>query len=48
MRDRKAYYCMFCGSGGHDGEYDEEADKLADEFLDSIDSSNKKYGKFKR
>ena len=48
MKDRKAYYCMWCNNSGDSGEYDPEADAEADSFLENIDSSNLKYGKFKK
>ena len=48
MKDRKAYYCMWCNNSGNEGEYAPEEDASAEVFLESIDSSNKRYGKFKK
>lgn len=45
-RDRKATYCMWC-NGPIDGEYDSEAEKLANEYQETITDDNLRYGKFK-
>lgn len=49
LRDRKAYYCMNCGSSwGPDDEYDPDVEDMVDEFLESKDDSDLRYGKIKK
>ncbi len=45
-RDRKAAYCMWC-NGPITGEYDSEAEKLANEYQETITDDNLRYRKFK-
>ncbi len=48
MRDRKALYCMWCGSAWGTGDsFDKECFDLANEFEEEIDSSYIRYYKLK-
>ncbi len=52
LRDRKAYQCMWCGNTIGQNippskEEFEELDTMLNEFEDSIDDSNLRYGKLK-
>lgn len=47
MRDRKAYYCMWCNSTWGDSTFDRASYELANEFEKEIDSSNIRFSKIK-